>query len=1133
MLEPLTKMIDGLKAYAAASMRAGINVNSSDITVGPEAIDSLPFGENTYNFSAGRQAGWTSRYGIHPVPGHNSNENGALITTGVMAGYSMRNLVAAEQTQAAHTTVGYDVYDKRKFLYGAAIVQLPVGVGNKLVPVVYWISSRTAGGNQQIDLLPSTDIITSGQKMGIRSHLEGGVGGGGAVLSYVGGATEVNRTLLAIDRLHTTGLANLRKIPNTFPKYLRFTVLQAKIQTSLSDFIGAQTPTVPDPGGIPRDAYFNMAGNPYWNNGRAQKRAMGFDVSLSGSVGLLTAPEKWTAKGYFSDVVGDLTGVAASNRSQTSTANAFGGRLNFSAVSTATYANSGAYPILGSAYLFIRVDDQPTTVPTTIIAMVTDRPLIALLNPLLRDSTENDTTSTAASPPPAGNDFVQWIDPTANLWTPRRYNTRNTTIIANPYTEVQAIGGVAIARQTCWQNAPLFVFGTGTVNVFTGQGGQLLQDRVYEYAYSIYNALTGKESNVGDPARAYVSGAQNNSIIRVQQSMNPLMFGAQTNATQFPAFTEMFGEASAAVQAAIPINFLSYRVYFREVGSAEWLFNGEYSFSSIYFEPFAPQVQIGRTAVVGEVGGQPGFYNDYSDLPVDDYIDVVAFQDRLFWLTKKCVRFSTLADKFSYPTRNIGVPTQGEFRGMIPHFFTGQALQNGRLVIFGSEEQFECRFTGQLQQEQVRVSSSALPQAVTVEGSDFNLAVRSSDTAFSGRAAVVAEGILYYMGPTGIFRDDGVNMPRRISQAIEPLYFDGYDKTATGEFFAYYNKRSREVLFFYRPSANNPTANPNGYLTKAWVYSVRTEFFVTSSIAQQNNVIGAWSQYGYSSLIDWSQTLNVTDFETQAHEPGTRALIGVREAQSSPVSRPYYHDDDCDGGDYKPGSEVMVKEIQRPDATTVRLILAAGYSTTIVNNLVAGTTQIAVKESSGYGDMPVNLNVDGFYVVKGRDATAGYIDLTVSGNLGSITAKTFTVFQYFPVFVEGFHDVVCVLEPNYLCPEGLAQWIMVRYLHVLIKPVPKTQGTATPVFTAQWNPNHEISAVVSSKTLPLYAMNTRETTTQILADIPSSDMQAEGQAIKSTLTYNQIAGRWTLYAMTHYYESKGPSEVKYYTRLNG
>lgn len=1123
-------MLDKLKFFSSAGMTAGINVNAASITMGEAAIDALPLTGQTYNWTAGRQAGWTTRYGMMPVPGHATNEDGDAISGGVLDGYTMRNLVAAEQTPAAHTTAAYDVYGKRRFLFGAAIVQLPVGTSGAVRPVVYWISSRDVSGGSQLDLLPSTEVIADGQKMGVRSHLEAGVGGGTAVLSYVAGATEVNRTLRAVDRLHTTDLTTLRRLPTGYKKYLPWTVLQTQIQTNLTEFTGIMTATT-DPGGTPRDMYFGFPGSPFWNNEKSQKRNISFDLAESNS-GIAAAPKKWLNKAYFSTTSGDLTGTKATNRSQSSTANTAGGRLAFSGVS-ASYTTAGTHT--ASAQLFARTTEMPVTVPVTAIAMVTDRPLIALINPYLRDSLESDSSSSAASPPPGGNDFVQWVDPTNNFYAPRVYNTQLPSLAA-AYTETAAAAGVAVTMQTCWNVAPAFVYGTntgsGTLGVITTGGGALRANKTYEYAYSIYNALTGKESNVGKPARAFVSA--DNSAIVVQTPAAGMLYGAQIATSCFPSIPAWLSEGDASVRAAAPVNYLSYRLYYREVGSAEWLFSGEVSFASVYFECFGQPILIGRADAVGEVGGQPAFYNDYSDLPPDDYIGVVSFLGRLFWYTKNTIRFSLDGDIFSYPVRNYATSPEGStILGVVVHYFPGQAAQDGRLVIFTSAGIVEGRFIGNdgLAFQMVRVSPTTEPQALPVPDSDFRTKVRGRQTAFNGRCAVVAEnGALYFMGPGGIFRDDGVSPPKRISKAIEPDYFRAYDKGSTDEFFAYYNQQAKEIIFFYRPSTVITDLNPDNYLTKAWVYSLRTENFVDGSIAAENTVIGAWSQYGYECLIDWAQDFNIADFAETAHAPGNRTLIGVRAEAAATVSRPYYHDDECDGGDLKPGYELMVKEIETPDADTMRFVLADGWSASILNAINVGSTRIAVKGSVEYGDMPTNLNVDGFYVVIGKDEVAGTLDIARNGNLSPITATTFEVGQFFPIFVEGVHNVRCVLEPNYLSPLGLVVYILVRFLHILIKPVERKQGTAAPYVLVEWQANHEQSADEASKQLPLYPVNAREETTQILADVPSDKMQAYGQAVRTRFTYNQVAGRWSLFLMTSYYDVKGANEVKVYTR---
>jgi len=1143
--------VDGLRIYVAASLNAGININAADITIGAQAINQMPFTANTFNWSAGRLAGWTTRYGINPVPGHNSNENtGAVIPAGhTMSGYFMRGLVASEQSVAAHPFPGYDVYGSRKFLYGAVIVPLPVGggAGGSTVPVVYWLSARTRSSKTQIDLLPTTDQINTGDHVGIRSHLEGTVGGGAAITSLgqsptASGANlnapEITRALQSVDRLGAIDLVSLRNIDTYTKKYVRFAVAQASISSNITEFVTSIV--FGDPGIKPAIGYFDSAGAPFWVNSKPQRKSVSFDVTESND---LSMGKKWSNKWFLSQTSGDLVPTPCTNRAGDPTAipNASSGSLNYAGVSQA-YVVTGSHVSTPGARYFTRIDSIPVQTPVTMMGIITGRPMIALWNPYIRDSSESiGTLSQSTTPYRGSNDFVQWLDPTQSVYAPQSYDTWDYMVGYYTETSLTISGVAAVKKQTCWQYASSYVQGTQSQQVVSPSTspnpvtGVLVANTTYEYTYSVYNVLTGKESNVGTPALAFTTVA-NSAITILAGFIN----------SSFPGYShtgspKWFGSSVAAdninyVNENMPINYLFYRLYYRELGSFEWLSAGEYSFASIYIEHNRPSIYIGiNNSGAAGVGGQPGGFNDFSDLPTDDYIDVATFQGRMFWLTRGQLCWSRSDDLLSYPALNFAGAPSGEYRGMLPHFFAGQAQQNGRLVVFSSNGSFEGRFTGNLTQQQIRVSPTAQPQAVYVDGSDFVLSQRGSETAFSGRSAIVAEGILFFMGATGIYRDDGVALPKRISQDIEPLVFEAYDKTTTDEFFAYYNRRSGEILFFYRPDPNRPDLNPQGYLTKAWVYSLRTESFGNQSdlVDFKGQTVGdnpgAWSQYGYNQLIDWAQDLDLTRFETVPHAPGVRTLIGSRRDGSATVSRPYYHDDDCSGGDYRPGDEMMIKEIQRPDAATVRFILASGYSATILAAIAVGT-KIAIQNSTVYGDMPTAANVDGYFVVKAKGA--GYVDIEASGSLPAVAAQTFTPAQYFPMFVDGFHGVNCVMQTHYLAPEGIFTWHALRWLHILIKPVPTQQGNVIPYVTAKWEANHQQVTSTATKNLNLLALNTRETTTQIMTDIPSNNMEAQGQAVRTTLTYNQLAGRWTFYMVAGYYES-APNDTKMYQREYG
>jgi len=62
-----------------------------------------------------------------------------------------------------------------------------------------------------------------------------------------------------------------------------------------------------------------------------------------------------------------------------------------------------------------------------------------------------------------------------------------------------------------------------------------------------------------------------------------------------------------------------------------------------------------------------------------------------------------------------------------------------------------------------------LSQHFPVDGTDFRVDTWTSITAFSYRSAVVADGILYYWGFTGVYRDVGNEIPEKISYNLEPF----------------------------------------------------------------------------------------------------------------------------------------------------------------------------------------------------------------------------------------------------------------------------------------------------------------------------------------------------------------------------
>lgn len=1123
--------IENLAAFAMFDLSAGIDVNTDDIVDTAQGIDQMPQSKFTVNWSYGKRRGLTTRYGIDPIPGHASMENGPQVPGGYMQNYYLRNLPASEQTPPTHTTAALDVYGQRKLCYGAVILNLPIGTNFKSVPVLYWITTRVKGSAMLIDLVPSTQIIADGQRMDLVSKVEAPMLGCGAPMSWATGSSELLRTFQAIDRLHVTDLLNLKTLNTYTNRFLKFATIQARINSNTFEFLTLDpSGATSDPGTKPRDQVFSDFGTPYWVTRENQRVDFSATTTQGGLAGqTYINVKKWLIKAVLSKIAGDLNAVKGVRR-QTDA-------INYNQVTVATYTvaesnynTSGNFP-----WMFNRTSEIPVTTGFNAVAMITDKPIIVLVNPLLRDSQADNTFSTPSAPPNTGNDFLQWIDPTSNIYSPKKYTTLGGDAefpnalyqeqwldpTANPTTTA------SVAIQTCWYRAARFLYGTQSLCVSKpGDAGTgFLKGRtVYEYAYSIYNELTGFESNVGTPARAYVK--EDASIISISTINSGFTSGVYPGGSvAFPQLTQIFPEMTIDNIKKLPLNYLKYRVYYREYGSFEWLFAGEHSFAKIYFEP-GSNVYIGATAAVGAPGGQPNGFNDYSLLPPDQYFDVMSFAGRLFWMSASMMRFSLQGRILAYPNGSTFACPSGKFLGMQIHSFPGQAEQDGRVAIFTSEGYYAGAFTGNYLQEQVRVSPLAQPVAVIVENSDFELYPRGTNTAFSGRSAVSAEGCMYFMGPTGIYRDDGVNFPKKVSLAFEPLYFDVYDKTRTSEFFAYYNKKSKEILFFYRPSAQFLADNPEfaEYKTMAIVYSVKNEKWNDKA----QTYVGPIEHYGYKELVDWAQDIDFSDFESYPVSPGKRTMIGQAIDDSgvgtSYRSRAYFHDDECEAGDYGVDKEIMVKEIQRPDANTIRLVLAANNNTAALLAEIGNGSLVGISKSALYGKTE---NFDGEYEALGYDDVAMTIDIPATVD---VTAVVLAEANYIPVFFSFIHDIECTLQTQFVAPQSILEWNLFRYTHLQITPTPNLNGNAQSSAEVQYQCNHTLSATPASKFFSVAPLNPREATTQAVLDIPSDAMQANGQALQHTFKYRQTVGRWSIHRLICYYSKQGESEIQYYAR---
>jgi len=730
-------------------------------------------------------------------------------------------------------------------------------------------------------------------------------------------------------------------------------------------------------------------------------------------------------------------------------------------------------------------------------------------------------------------DGIQYVDPCNNELKPKLL----ATVMANGNAYREFGNKKETSFRTMSDEGLVSAGDYANIINTTANEGVLVGESDYQIAYSIYNSMTGKESNIGAPASFAVPATSAANYIWLNQSLvkylNLISFEPD-----FSVGTNLLLELP--LSWIYHINHLQYRFYYRELGAFEWLAAGSYDAVKLFRDIRDNSLLTGFDALnilkapaFGSVGGQPGGYNDYSELENDAYIDVATFQGRVFWCSKTSLRYSMKTDVLSYPLRNSVSVETGELRGVLPHFFQGQAEQAGRLLIFASDGIYEGRFTGDLQTQAVQVSLTADPVVVPIDGSDFTVSQRTTEVSFSSRTACVAEGVVYFMGPRGIFRDDGVQVPQRISQAIEPYYYSTFEPSKTSEFFAHFNARTREILFYFRPVVD-ATINTNSALTMAWVYSLRTESW-------QQGVPGAFMLYEYKTLIDWAQDLDTTQFSVKAKAAGMRTIIGARESAESTVSRAFYHDESCSGGDMTPGREFLCSMVSLPVAGTLRLTLAAGFSSAALAAITAGVTKVSITESGTYGvqvygpeinGLSITNNIDGFHVVTAKAAT--YIEIVKPAAYDEffIDGDPLFVTQYFPMYVEGFHSITAVIDTNYLAPEGLVSFHQFRKFHALMEPIFIQSGTGQPRVTISWGAPHEFPTTQDSKSFPITPLNPRERTTQVVVDLSNTQMSSQGQALRLNLTYPQVYGRFTLYWFRVDYNDIGEDQLMMYQRAN-
>ncbi len=660
-----------------------------------------------------------------------------------------------------------------------------------------------------------------------------------------------------------------------------------------------------------------------------------------------------------------------------------------------------------------------------------------------------------------------WHDPTVHRETPSDIAT--TTYSANA------------TIPTCFYNFPLFLRGTamvasGGVKLNAANSGLLRANTVYEFTFAVFNKNLNYETNVGTPVKFQTGVADFVSLCLYDTTAAASTVAYYAWAVGGIA-TAMFPFFGAAVPG-LGCNYLEYRFYYRPEGAYDWLPALFIDVAKFWFYPWPENLSACIGAVAGLPGGQPGGFVDNSPLPADEWIDVKSWKSRLWWCSAKQICFSPIGNLFCYPGRNSIAAGTGEFRGIMPHAYPGQADQNSRLIIFGTKEIYVGRFTGEFSQAAIQVSPDTVG-TFDIDGSDFQVDVWTTVTAFSARSAVVADGDLYYWGPQGIRRDNGTEFPENVSIAIEPDIFTLYDAAKTNEIHCTFNDQTKEIVWFYPPKTADST-----YPTYALTYNVRTGKFLPQKFAGK---------------VDASQKLTIEDTNFAA---GDRTLVMGRASTSTQVQRASFFDHRCRSGDFMPTRELMVKTIAT-QGSGKRLTLAAGFDATLFATIVVDDP-IAFTQFAGYSNDATAT--DCIVKVTATNAGAGTIDVSVPAG-AVVPNASYAQANYIPIWHLGINGIAWQIKTGYWAPGGLSFHGIWLYILMLMKMRLLPSVDAQEIELAY---RTMTSGDFADATDTLELADNCDGQWQLYHPLQLGEGNINGQAIKLLLSGTHIGSEWVL-----------------------
>lgn len=620
------------------------------------------------------------------------------------------------------------------------------------------------------------------------------------------------------------------------------------------------------------------------------------------------------------------------------------------------------------------------------------------------------------------------LDFTNIAYFPRDFATLNQNTVLQ-YRENGA------AKNTCWKYWPSWSAGTATANdaalacsdsnnnvaLGAAQSGILRSNTTYEVTFSVYNKAIGHETNVGTPAKIQ-TGADDfvSLMLRRSQTATGISTGAnnaivaRSNLVPIPIPGEIIANSPSTDRF---LNYFEYRVYYRELGSFEWLPAGKIDATDYFYNATERTWSVCTGGIAALPGGQPGGFIDNSFLADDAYFQTFTFSKRLFWVSPKSIAFSGIDAPLVYSVQNaFGCPS-GDFLGCIVHAYPGQAEQGARIVVFTTEQTFTARFRGQefAIQQPVRVSPDTVG-TFPLDGSDFDIQPWTSITAFSYRSAVNADGVLFWWGPQGLFRDDGVDVPSKTwSSYLDPILKNLYDRKKVDQIHGIYNSRTHECIWFFLDTDGGQ---------RALVYNTKADSFF---LWEFSNI-----------LIDASQILDVNlqeGISTRNAIQGSRLLLHCRDAvDTSTPQRTVFFDELVDAGDLRISKVYMVTRVNI-SGDNRRLLIAPGFSGSLPTS-----GKLTVSSAEMYGGFQITLGgqpapVDGIYTIAGGDGST-YIDIAPIGGswnndfiIGVDAEQAF----WFPVWVESVHGFPLRGKSQYWAPGGFRFWGRWLYCEQMFK----------------------------------------------------------------------------------------------------